>query len=252
MRTKEKKFLCVFFFITLSTFTQNHKPPNVLLIISDDQGFSELGSYMDFSDRNTLGAKNLEVLKKITEVAFNKAPIEVCFEAARKCMPNVDKLREQGMRFTDFHAAATCATSRGALMSSRYPQSFRIYGNDDMEGQYGQGFPAGVLFPVQLFKKAGYETGLIGKWHLGTAKGQHPNDRGLNYYFGFDRTHTEKYNSTHLYRNKEKVLAKDWLADQMSEEAIGFLKRTEDTQRLFFYFDKSLKVELPPIHRHTG
>lgn len=52
------------FFITLSAFTQNHKPPNVLLIISDDQGFSELGSYMDFSDRNTLGAKNLEVLKK--------------------------------------------------------------------------------------------------------------------------------------------------------------------------------------------
>jgi arylsulfatase A-like enzyme len=86
------------------------------------------------------------VLKKITEVAFNKAPIEVCFEAARKCMPNVDKLREQGMRFTDFHAAATCATSRGALMSSRYPQSFGIYGNDDMEVQIGEShFPISII-----------------------------------------------------------------------------------------------------------
>lgn len=210
--------------------------PNILLILSDDQGFCELGAYMDFADRNTLAAKRLEEWKKITECTPEQAPIEVCFEAARKCTPNLDRLAAEGTRFTSFYAAPTCAPSRAALMSARYPQRHGVYCNDDMEGQFGKGFPAEVPFPVDWFRQSGYRTGLAGKWHLGEGPGQHPNDRGFDYYFGFNRAHTEKYGSKILYRNRTNIPAEGWLEDQITEEALAFLKRTEEENLPFFLY----------------
>jgi uncharacterized sulfatase len=208
--------------------------PNVLLIISDDQGYCELGAYMDLADRNTLGAKRLEEWKKITECTPEQAPIEVCFEAARKCTPHLDRLAAEGTRFTSFYAAPTCAPSRAALMTARYPQRFGVYCNDDLEGQFGKGLPVQVDFPVRLFTEAGYMTGMIGKWHLGDHEGQWPHQKGFEYFFGFNRAHTEKYGSKILRRNDQSVPAEGWLEDQISNEAFSFLGRALESGRPFF------------------
>jgi len=69
---------------------------NVLVILSDDQGFCELGSYIDFAAADNLGSHLAEKYRSIKTSAENQAPIEVCFEAARKCMPRVDAIAKEG------------------------------------------------------------------------------------------------------------------------------------------------------------
>lgn len=208
--------------------------PNVLVIVSDDQGFCELGPFIDFADPDTMGAKRIEEWRTITECTPEQAPIDVCIEAARKCMPTMDRIASQGLRLTDFRAAPTCAPSRAALMTSCYPQRFGIYSNDDMEGQFGKGLPVGVDLPVRLFTEAGYMTGMVGKWHLGDHDGQWPHQKGFEYFFGFNRAHTEKYGSQILRRNDDPVPAEGWLEDQISNEAVGFLDRALESGRPFF------------------
>ena len=212
------------------------KSPNVLLIISDDQGFCELGSYADFADPNTMGAKEIEKWRRITKITDHKAPVKVCMEAAAKCMPTIDGLAKQGLRFTDFHAAPTCGPSRAALMSARYPQSFGAYTNDEFEGPGNIGVPVGVDLPVKLFQSAGYMTGLSGKWHLGKKPGQLPHERGFDYFFGFDRAHVEKYGSKRLLKNGKPVPAEGWLADQITDEAIEFLGMSGKQKKPFFLY----------------
>ncbi len=214
-----------------------NSPKNILVILSDDQGFCELGSYMDFASATNLGSHLAPKYQAIKACTDKEAPIEVCFEAARKCMPHLDSLVKQGVRFTDFHAAPTCSPSRAALMTARYPQSFGVYANDDVIEGGAEGLPPEVKFPVKLFKDAGFMTGLVGKWHLGSQKpGQNPNDRGFDYFFGFDRADTEKYNSKILYRNREKTPAVGWLADQISDEAVAFVNRAAKEHHPFFLY----------------
>jgi len=222
---------------TLDEVKINREKPNVLIILSDDQGYCELGSFMEFASATNLGSHLAEKYRAIKTCTEKEAPIEVCFEAARNCMPNIDGLAKQGVRFTDFHAAPTCSPSRAALMTARYPQGFGVYTNDDVIEGGAEGIPADVKFPVKLFQGAGYLTGLVGKWHLGSEKpGQHPNDRGFDYFFGFDRAHTEKYNSKNLQRNGEKVQSVGWLADQISDEAVTFVGRAHKEQKPFFLY----------------
>lgn len=210
--------------------------PNVLIILSDDQGYCELGSFMDIASAENLGAPLAAKYRAIRTSTDNEAPIEVCFEAARKCTPNLDALAKQGTRFTHFYAAPTCAPSRAALLSGRYPQSFGVYTNTDVVVD-DKGVSPGVNFPVKLFQQAGYITGLTGKWHLGSKEpGQHPNDRGFDYYFGFDIAVTQKYNSKRLVRNREKTPAIGWLADQTTDEAVAFLDRSHEQKKPFFLY----------------
>ena len=202
--------------------------PNVLLITSDDQGFCELGAYADFADPETMGSWKIDKIREYTEVTPVRATIEVSMAAAAKCMPHVDGLAKKGVRFTDFHAAPTCAPSRAALISARYPQGYGFYTNDDfvLPG-YGKGLPVGLSLPVELFQSSGYLTGLSGKWHLGQEEGQLPNERGFDFFFGFDRAHVEKYDSKRLLKNGKPTPAKGWLADQITDEAIEFLGMAE-------------------------
>ena len=103
--------------------------PNILLIISDDQGFGEMGAYADFVDPDTLQAQRMGQLRNITEVTRESAPIAVALEAAFKATPNLDRIAAEGTRFTSFYAAPTCAPSRGAMMTAQYPQRHGVYTN---------------------------------------------------------------------------------------------------------------------------
>jgi arylsulfatase A len=138
------------------------QPPNVVLIFADDLGYGDLG----------------------------------CYGATKVQTPNIDRLAAEGRRFTDAHSAsAVCTPSRYALLTGEYP----VRGN----GGRGVWGPAPITSPLivdtekttiaDVFKSGGYDTAVVGKWHLGFGKGANkwqeplrpgPQDLGFDYYFG--------------------------------------------------------------------
>src|SRR6478672_11766724 len=106
--------------------------PNVLLIVTDDVGYGDIGSY---------GAPDVKT-------------------------PNIDSLARDGVRLTDFYAAPQCTPTRAALISGRYQQRYRLETALPGPKTAGvTGLPATGYSLPQLVKNAGYATGLIGKWH---------------------------------------------------------------------------------------
>jgi arylsulfatase A len=124
--------------------------PNVIFILSDDEGTV---------DANCYGATDLET-------------------------PTIDALAARGVRFTQFYAGAPiCSPSRAALLTGRYPQRAGVPGNvSSMKGDAGM--PTEQVTIAEVFKAAGYRTGHVGKWHLGYTKETMPNGQGFDASFG--------------------------------------------------------------------
>src|SRR5262245_15984256 len=144
------------FFISVSlSFSQSlraqSRKPNVILIYSDDQGLSDLNCY---------GSKDLAT-------------------------PHLDKLASNGVRFSQFYAAApVCSPSRAALLTGRVPQRAGLDGNaSSTEGVAGM--PGDQVTMAELFKTGGYQRAHIGKWHIGFSPETMPNQQGFDYSFGF-------------------------------------------------------------------
>jgi len=224
-------FLIVIHISTLAVAIKPQKH-NIIVILADDQGYCELSSFLKYADKKSLHVNDIPALKEMLKSEGGKEAVQVCFDAVKKATPNLDRIAGKGVRFTNFYAAPTCAPSRTALMSSQYPQRMGIYANRDAE----LGVPPSVNFPVKIFSEAGYKTGIFGKWHLGHKPGQHPNDKGFDTYFGYDRAHTEKYGSKILYRNRKNVPAVGWLCDQITDEALDFLDKSAAEEKPFFMF----------------
>ena len=130
--------------------------PNVILIVTDDVGYGDIGSY---------GAPDAKT-------------------------PSIDSLARDGVRLTDFYAAPVCTPTRAALISGRYQQRFRLEHAIPGRTTGGEtGLPATGYSLPQLLKSNGYSTGLIGKWHLGYKSQFSPNAHGFDYFFGFFRRH---------------------------------------------------------------
>jgi len=152
--------------VCLASSAIAEKPPNVVVILSDDVGWGDLG----------------------------------CYGATRIKTPNLDGLAREGMRFTDAHAsAAVCTPSRYSLLTGQYSWRMRAVGLD--KGVANGDSP--LLIPVtattlpKIMKSAGYRTGVVGKWHLGfgNAKPDYnkdltpgPLEVGFDEFFGFPAT----------------------------------------------------------------
>jgi uncharacterized sulfatase len=219
----------------IPTLTVGNKPQkrNVIVLLADDQGYCELGSFLKYADKKSLHVKDIPALKEMIKSEGGTEAVQACFDAVKKATPNLDRIAGKGVRFTNFYAAPTCGPSRTALMSSQYPQRMGVYANRELAEL---GVPVSVNFPVKTFSEAGYKTGLFGKWHLGHKQGQHPNDKGFDTYFGYDLAHTEKYGSKILYRNRENVPAVGWLCDQITDEALEFLDKSAAEKKPFFMY----------------
>ena len=119
------------------TYSSAAETPNVILIYGDDVGYADLGAY---------GATKIPT-------------------------PNLDKLAQQGLRFTDAHcAAATCTPSRYSLLTGE--MAFRKPGTGILAGNAKMAIKPKQFTLGDLFQKAGYHTGVIGKWHLGLGSGK--------------------------------------------------------------------------------
>lgn len=148
-------FLILFCFFSINTFAQK---PNVVLIYADDLGYGDLSSY---------GAKLIKT-------------------------PNIDKLAKQGLRFTRaYSTSATCTPSRYSLLTGRY--AFRRNDTGIAPGNASALIKGGQQSVATVFGKAGYQSAVVGKWHLGLGGPEGPNwndkitngplDIGFNYAF---------------------------------------------------------------------
>src|ERR1041385_2897659 len=139
-------------------------PPNIIFILADDLGYGELGCY---------GQKKVKT-------------------------PNLDRMAAEGIRFTQCYAGTTvCAPSRSCLMTGQHTGHTRIRGND--------AYPlrAEDTTVAEVLKKAGYRTGLVGKWGLGLqGTTGTPGKHGFDEFVGFlSQTHAHQYYPTNLWRN---------------------------------------------------
>ena len=176
---------CTFLNHSLAQGQRPKKQPNVIVILTDDQGSIDLNCY---------GAKDLHT-------------------------PNLDKLAKEGVRFTQFYAgAAVCSPSRAALLTGKTNLRAGLPGNVPVpeyakaKGKYGM--PTAQYTMAEMLKDKGYYTALIGKWHLGHQPETLPNGQGFDYFFGHQRGCIDNYshfffwqgpNKHDLYRNSEEV-----------------------------------------------
>jgi arylsulfatase A-like enzyme len=178
---------------------QSTDRPNVVLIITDDVGYGDLGSY---------GARDIKT-------------------------PNIDRLASNGTRLTDFYAAPNCSPTRAALISGRYQQRVRIEAPlGAASGPAGeQGLPATGRSLPQLLKNNGYRTALIGKWHLGYRREFSPVAHGFDYFFGFKSgfidyyQHTDQSGSHDLFENDEPTHVSGYSTDVFTDRSVDFIER---------------------------
>jgi arylsulfatase len=124
------------------------KKPNIVYILADDVGYTELGSYGGGKVRG--------------------APT-----------PNLDKLADQGIRFLSFYSEVECSPSRGAVMTGRHPIRNGLY-NITLPGQVGFGMHPEEVTTAEILSRVGYYTGFFGKWHMGGEEEHYPTNQGFD------------------------------------------------------------------------
>jgi arylsulfatase A-like enzyme len=181
--------------------------PNVILIITDDVGYGDVGSY---------GAPDIKT-------------------------PNIDGLARAGVRFTQFYAnGATCTPTRAGLISGRYQQRSALErplsSASSPDGSLG--LPATGRSLPQLLRNHGYATALIGKWHLGYLPQYSPKAHGFDAFFGFKSGYVDYYQHTDglgvhdLFDGDTPVKADGYMTDLITDRSVKFIG--EQSQSPFF------------------
>ena len=172
--------------------------PNVVLIVADDLGYGDLGSY---------GAPDIKT-------------------------PNLDALAHDGVRLTDYYAnAPVCTPTRAALITGRYQQRVLLERPLDTNAGAGleQGLPVTGRSLPQLLKNAGYATALVGKWHLGFKPEYHPNRHGFDYFWGYLAgyidwyTHVRGDGEPDLWENDHAVTLDGYFEHEVTNRAVRFI-----------------------------
>lgn len=135
-----------------STAAYAKELPNFIFIMTDDQGYGDLGCY---------GHPTIKT-------------------------PNIDRLADEGVRFTDFYARHKCSPARACLMSGAY--NFRVGVGSIVYPNSSTGMVKETVTIPEMLKEKGYTSALIGKWHLGHTVGYLPRDQGFDAYFGVPGT----------------------------------------------------------------
>lgn len=211
-------FKGVFFFIPFlivgisgcAISTQNRENPNVIVILTDDQGAIDLN----------------------------------CYGAIDLVTPNMDKLVKSGIQFTQFYAAPVCAPSRAGLLTGKTPQRAGVTGNVSSR-DLADGMPIDQYTLAEMFKNAWYKTAHIGKWHLGAAEDKQPNAQDFDYSFGHFVGCIDNYshyffwdgpNRHDLHRNGEEVFYPgEYFPDLMLKEATEFIDGNKAVPFFIYY-----------------
>jgi len=180
--------------------------PNIVHIVADDLGWKDVG----FN-----GATDIKT-------------------------PNLDKLAAEGVKFTQFYVQPMCTPTRAALMTGRYPFRYGLetavipsvssYGLDTTE----------CLLPQSL-KDAGYNTAIIGKWHLGHANKKYwPRQRGFDYQYGamigeLDYFTHEEHGILDWYRDNKPVREKGYTTQLLGDDAVKYINAQDPNKPFYLY-----------------
>ena len=153
---------------------QSARPPNIVLIVADDLGWCELGSYGQMKIRT----------------------------------PHLDKLAAEGMRFTRHYSGSpVCAPSRCVLMTGKHPGHASIRDNREVKPEGQQPVPAGEVTLAEVLKQRGYVCGAFGKWGLGPVGSTgDPLKHGFERFFGYNcQRHAHSYYPSYLWDNDKRI-----------------------------------------------
>ena len=199
----------IYFILTFLLFSCSDKLdynyPNVILVITDDQGYGD--------------------------IAYNGNPHIIT--------PNLDKFASESIRFNNFNVSPVCAPTRSSLLTGRY--SLRTGVTDTYNG--GAIMSSNEITLAEIFNQKNYKTGIFGKWHLGDNYPSRPSDQGFqeslihlsggigqvgdftNYYKG-----STSYFDPTLWLNNEQKKYDGYCSDIFTDEALKFIEKNKDNQ----------------------
>ncbi|MDB5327558.1 MAG: atsA 27 [Phycisphaerales bacterium] len=185
--------------------------PNVLLIITDDQGSLDLNCY---------GSKDLQT-------------------------PNMDSIATAGTRFTQFLAnSPICSPSRAAILTGKYPPNAGLPDESASSARGGHGMPGEQVTIAEMFKASGYTTGHFGKWHLGFVTEEEPNAQGFDESLGFMSGCIDNYHHNFFYfkgwhdlwnNGKEIVREGEYFPDIITDGCTDFMAKNREKPFLIYY-----------------
>jgi arylsulfatase A-like enzyme len=190
-----------------SSKIQSHNPqrsrPNVIFILADDLGWGDLS----------------------------------CYGRPDYRTPNLDLLASQGVRFTDaYSASAVCTPTRCGFVTGRYPGRLKIGLLEPLtSSDHSVGLDPGHPTIASLLKKSGYDTALIGKWHLGFRPEWGPNAHGFDEFFGIlagagdYHLHKNGLGEPDLFENLTPVKRNGYLTDLLTDHAVKYITRSRST-----------------------
>lgn len=186
------------------------KNPNVVFIYMDDMGYSDIGCY---------GQKKWQT-------------------------PNIDRLSQEGIRFTDAYSASPVSSpSRAGLLTGRYPVRMGIQGVFYPDSYTG--IPQDELLLSEVLKSTGYATGIIGKWHLGSREEFLPLQNGFDEYFGIPYSN-DMPAQVYLRGNKveEFHIDQSQMTQKYTAEAKDFISRHKDNPFFLYLAHNMMHVPI--------
>jgi arylsulfatase A-like enzyme len=195
-----KYLIAIIFLLTvISANAQKKTKPNIIFIFADDLGYGDIGCY---------GQQKIET-------------------------PNIDKLAQKGIKFTQFYSGSTvCAPSRSSFLTGLHTGHTAIRGNVSYPPEGQTPIPDSVITFANILQQNGYATAAFGKWGLGyiTTSGD-PNKKGFDLFYGYNcQSLAHNYYPDHLWNNHDRIdfAAKDsvYSADIIHQQAIQYIKNS--------------------------
>ena len=202
--------------------------PNVVLILTDDQGWGDLSIH---------GNEHLQT-------------------------PNIARLAQEGASFDRFFVSPVCSPTRAEILTGRYHPRTGVHSTS----AGGERLDLDERTIAESFEEAGYATGYFGKWHNGTQYPYHPNARGFNEFYGFTSGHWGHYFDWQLEHNAELVQGDGYVTNDFTSRAINFIEAHRGEPFFTYiayntphspmqvpdrFYDKFADMELAGEHRYA-
>jgi len=182
--------LCVLLASMATTAAMADRPPNVVIILTDDQGHGDLSLH---------GNKDLDT-------------------------PHIDTMARHGAQLKRFYVSPVCSPTRAELLTGRYHPRAGVYSTS----AGGERIDLDETTIADVFKAADYATGCFGKWHNGSQYPYHPNGRGFDEYYGMPSGHWAHYFDWWVDHNGRHVDFEGYIADAITDRAIDFMQANRD------------------------